>query len=114
MLTCREKDIKTILINTAKKRQTITYSQLIQKCKQKEKQINRFSLVKLLHNICKETFKQHGFMLGALVVSKKDKIPSEGFFKLASKLYNISFETQEEKLLFWKKQLEKIYKEIKD
>ncbi|WP_457639140.1 hypothetical protein [Persephonella sp.] len=100
-----------ILEKTATEGKTIHYADLIRQTSEKK---GIYALIHTLHKICSKTVKKEGFMLGAVVVSKKTGMPSEGFFKYAQKLYKIELNTEEEKLKFWKNELEKIYRRYKD
>ena len=112
--------IEKILIDCAKKKKTITYSELAKQINQNSDKkipsgkIMGIVLSKYLHKLCESYVKNGKAMIGCLVVSKKSGIPSEGFFKFAQKLYNIEFKNDEEKLKFWQNELKRIFKEFED
>jgi len=117
-----EKIAEDILLKRAKRRKTIFYSQLAREINAAagkkvipERGIAMASvLTEILHSICSRHVKNGRAMPGALVVSKKTGIPSDGFFSFASQLYNIKLESSEERKRFWKDQLEKLFTEAKD
>ncbi len=110
--------IKEFLQQKAKRRETVAYSEIIKAInkhfKEKKFSLTRASYMKLsvyLHELCKISFKERGYMIGALVVRKDKNIPSNGFFKFAKELG--IFKEKENKIDFWKKQLEKIFEDFK-
>ncbi|WP_456464538.1 hypothetical protein [Persephonella sp.] len=118
MLTC---EIEKALIKLAKKRKTITYSQLalcINK-KSAEKLPERGNalgsvLSKYLHILCENYVRNGKPMIGSLVVSKKTGMPSEGFFRFAQKLYKIDLKNDDQKKIFWQNELKRVFKEFGD
>ncbi|MDQ7055778.1 MAG: hypothetical protein Q9M89_04555 [Persephonella sp.] len=116
-----QKLIEEVLIEKAKEKRTITYSQLAQevskllegKFPQKGKMMSLF-LTEYLHNICSSCVTKKLPMLGSLVVSKKTGRPSDGFFRFASKLYGIELTTDEQKEKFWQNEIKKIFEVFND
>ncbi|WP_456384267.1 hypothetical protein [Persephonella sp.] len=117
-----EKIAEDILLDRVKRRKTIFYSQLAReinaaagkKVIPERGMAMASALTEILHSICSGHVKKGRAMPGALVVSKKTGIPSDGFFRFASQLYNIKLESSEERKKFWKDQLEKLFTEAKD
>ncbi len=113
-----EKDIlgtiTRILIEYGKQKQLITYSELSNLVNKKlnKKVVLPVNIHKYLHDICENSYKEKGFMLGALVISKKLKMPSNGFFKFAEKVVGKRFLSDDEKKDFWINELKKIYQEF--
>ena len=68
-------------------REYIFYSTLASIIKTIKIDAHSVAMSHLLAQISEKTYLSHGFMLSALVVSKEYKIPGEGFFELAKKLY---------------------------
>jgi len=117
-----EKIAENILLSRAKNKKTIFYSQLAKEINTAageklipEKGIAMASaLTDILHRICSRYAKNGRAMPGAVVISKKTGIPSDGFFRFASQLYNIKIESHEEREKFWEDQIEKLFREAKD
>ena len=68
-------------------REYIFYNTLASVIKTIQIDAHSVAMSHLLAQISEKTYLAHGFMLSALVVSKEHKIPGEGFFELAKKLY---------------------------
>lgn len=61
----------------------------------------------VLNAITESLRERHGFLISALVVSKKTGKPSEGFFRVATKAEML--DDNEDRDWFWERQLETIY-----
>ncbi|WP_456403109.1 hypothetical protein [Persephonella sp.] len=113
--------IKEILLEMAKQKKLITYSQLAvqvnklsnEKIPEKGKGLGSV-LSKHLHKICSQCYMEGKGLLGSIVVTKKTGMPSEGYFKFASNLYGLKLKTEEEKISFWKNELRKVFEEAEN
>ncbi len=113
------KIMEEIVLEKISKKETISYSELAKEInkKLKKKAIPEEGrslgtvLSKYLHKLCYKSFCEKKIMIGAIVVRKDTGIPSNGLFKFAEKLYNLEFETEEEKKNFWSLEIKKVFKE---
>lgn len=71
-------DLKEYLIELAKKKRTITYSELLQKCF--DENIKTIHLFNTLKKISYECIENKQPLLSILVVNKNPPIPGKGFF----------------------------------
>ncbi|SNZ09882.1 hypothetical protein SAMN06265182_1645 [Persephonella hydrogeniphila] len=112
--------IEKILIEKAKKKETISYRELaeeINRLSEKKIPTGRFlgvTLSRHLHKICEKYYREGKGMLGSIVVNKKSGIPSDGFFRFAQELYSIDLKTDEEKRKFWQNEIKKVFRELKN
>ena len=100
-----KEEIKQILIEIAKNRQTITYSDLVRKVNTINFEPVSYGLSAMLGEISSEEYIAGRGMLTAVVVLKDDGIPGSGFFELARALGK-SFPDE---LKFWVDELNKVY-----
>ncbi len=114
------KTVEQILLDKIRNKQTIYYSELASEIDKKigkkvvpEGRFMGVFLSKYLQFLCRKYFEEKNLMIGAIVVNKKYNLPSEGFFKFAETLYNKEFENENQKINFWKSEINKIFKEIK-
>lgn len=112
-------EIENILIQKAKDRETITYTQLVETINKNNKlelPLNRETFSRklpiYLHEICKKSYREKGYMLGAIVVRKDLGYPSEGFFKFAQELTGLKLKNKEDKIKFWQSQVNKIFEDL--
>jgi hypothetical protein len=61
----------------------------------------------VLRQVCRESYREHGVMLGVLVGNKKRKFPSDGFFELARELG--AMRPNELPQEFYKAELQKVF-----
>jgi len=79
-------EIHAVLVETARKRRTIAYSDLASRLESFEFQPNDPRLYRLLDDISREEVEAGRGMLSVVVVHKDDKLPGTGFFELAKAL----------------------------
>lgn len=113
------KEIEDILMQKAKNRETITYTQLVETINKNNKvelPLNRETLSRklpiYLHEICKKSYREKGYMLGAIVIRKDLGYPSEGFFKFAQEFTGLKLKNKEDKIKFWQSQVNKIFEDL--
>jgi len=115
-----EKIVLEVLKECVSDKKTIYYSDLAKSVNQKagKKIIPEKGtalgtvLSKYLHSLCKQSVNQGKPMIGSVVVSKKNNMPSEGYFKYAEHLYGIQLKSEREKEIFWENELKKLFGEI--
>ena len=92
-----KEEARIILIERAKKKSDITYSELAKSLRTHHFEAHDFSLFALIGDISEEEDNAGNGMLSALVVTQEEKRPGPGFFVLAKKLgYDIR-----DKEAFW-------------
>jgi len=79
-------EIREILVDVAKSKQTITYSDLAHRVKSRRIKPNDQDLTNALDAISLEEESRGRGMLSAVVVSKRDGLPGYGFFHLGRRL----------------------------
>ncbi|NPA57724.1 MAG: hypothetical protein GXN94_00365 [Aquificae bacterium] len=113
-----DESVKAVLVETVRKKELITYSRLAERVNgavgrrvvpERGKGLVGV-LTPVLHRLCASSVREGKPMIGAVVVSSRTGMPSEGFFRFASQLYNITFRDENDKLKFWKGELEKLYR----
>lgn len=94
-----------ILIETARRRELITYSGLAERIPSVHIHAHSFIFTRLLREVCSEAFDAGHGLLCALVVSKSTGMPSGGYFQrdLADKLSAHDLES------IWREELESVY-----
>lgn len=73
-------EIRLILIDVARQRQTITYSGLCLRLHSVRLHYHSFIFHKILREVCREVWEQGGGQLCALVVAKQTGIPGGGYW----------------------------------
>jgi len=97
--------IYAILIQLAKKKTTIFYSELGNHIGLKPGNYLGFKLGSILDQINRDEHKHGKPMLSAVVITKQNGIPAPGFFDLAKELKGFSGD----KIDFWNHELKDVY-----
>jgi hypothetical protein len=101
-------EIRSILIETARARQTITYSELCLRLTTVTLHYHSFFFHKLLREVCGEEWQKGSGMLCALVVLKGTGLPSGGYFDQASGADPDDLEAE------WRRDLDAVYERWSD
>ena len=100
-----KKEMRNILIDIAKKQDTIAYSELVKRVQIISLEANSYALAAMLGKISTAEDATGRGMLSAVVVRKENKRPGKGFFELARILgRNVSDEET-----FWINEVKKVY-----
>ncbi len=80
-----------VLFETGKREKTLYYSEVMKKLEERGIQLGkgRNAYTKLsshLHKVCSYTYKSWKILPGSIIITKKDKIPSIGYFKFLNQL----------------------------
>lgn len=102
-LSAVKDEIRAILIETARARQTITYSEICLRLTTVTLHYHSFFFHKLLRDVCREAWERGEGMLCALVVLKGTGLPSGGYFD------HLSGATPEELEAEWRRDLESVF-----
>jgi len=103
-------EIRQILIQVAKARRVITYSELTAMLQTAYIHYHSHVLVQLLIDIGSEEVQAGRGILPALVVTKQTGLPGAGFFKIANERgYDLS-----DPATFWREAVEKVYEQWSD
>jgi hypothetical protein len=96
---------RDILVNNAKKGDTITYGELIQEMGGP----GRGYIGEVLEAVCRGEHKRARPMLGAVVIHKGDRVPGHAFWNLPWIPEDIRNAPKETKIDYWKCEREKVY-----
>ncbi|SMP10509.1 hypothetical protein SAMN06265339_0817 [Desulfurobacterium pacificum] len=80
-----------ILFEAGKRRETFYYSEVVKELQKRKISIGKGrlayrKLVGYLHRVCFYTYNNWKILPGSIIVTKKDKIPSIGYFKFLNQL----------------------------
>lgn len=100
-------EIRSILIEIARQRGTIAYSELVQKVRTARLTPGSPELAAMLGELSSEEDAAGRGMLSALVVSKSDRKPGAGFFSLARELGRDTSDRQH----CWNDELQELYRQ---
>lgn len=98
-------EIREILIQTAKTRKIITYSELTNQLKTVSFHPGAYALHALLQQVCHAEDNAGRGLLCSLVVRQADKRPGAGYYKMAAKLGRDIGDSES----FWQHEIEFIY-----
>jgi hypothetical protein len=99
-------EVRTILIERARNRSQISYSELVGKVSAIHLDPESYALAHLLGEVSTESDAAGGGMLTVLVVHKHgDQMPGQGFFELAKKLGRDTSDPDK----FWVEELNRVY-----
>lgn len=79
-------ELRQILIDVARAKQIITYSELAAQIQTAHIHYHSFVFARLLNEACYDEDYADRALLGAVVVTKQTGLPSGGFFKIAASL----------------------------
>ncbi len=93
------------IIEIAKKGDTITYKELMEKMGGP----GRGYIGEVLEEICQREHEEGRPLLSALVVHSNDRLPGDAFWKLSLAPQHVTNGAREDKINFWRNEQRKIY-----
>ena len=100
-----KREMRNILIEIAKKQDTISYSELVRKVLIISLEANSYALADMLGEISTAEDAARRGMLSVVVVHKEDNMPGKGFFELAK----ILGRDVSDKEKFWVNEVKRVY-----
>lgn len=111
-MTPEHKRIREVLINVARNKKTISYTELLNQSKVKLDMsipYDRGQLGHLLGDISWNEVAEGRPMLSSVAIHAGDSIHGQGFFDLAEEIYDIDLRTSDERMVFGMDELNATY-----
>jgi hypothetical protein len=110
-ITDKKKEMIYILEVVARKVRTITYKHLCEIAEFPFENLQDYKKLRhILNSIDQETYNKQGILLTSLVISQNCGVPGQGFF---TNVMNMDIDMGYNKIIFYAKELEKVYEYYK-
>jgi len=98
-------EAKAMLVARARRRETITYSELCRGVHAISLKPRSWAIMAFLNEVCSEEDAEHGVMLATLVVRADSGLPGDGYFRHAERLGRDVADRE----AYWHQEAERVY-----
>ena len=101
--------VRDLLVQAASKNKNVFYGKIAEVMGLELNEAASKEIGHLLGEINEDEHNQGRAMLSAVAINAIEKTPGDGFYKLASLLDRFNGTTEEERMDFWRTELQKVY-----